>query len=123
MAANVPVGDSERNRFVDRIRVIAFREIRDFGVDWISRSWVADHVKSSVSFVKRNWNGNPYDAAMDIAPIGIAGRALSDQSQAFIVEQAMKQKRSVRKVAEILEWEQKKPRSYRTVHREMKFHS
>ena len=39
---------------------------------------------------------------MDIAPIGIAGRALSDQSQALIVEHAMKQKRSVRKVAEIL---------------------
>ena len=58
MAANVPVGDSERTRFVDRIRVITFREIRDLGVDWISRSWVADHVKRSVSFVKRNWNGN-----------------------------------------------------------------
>ena len=81
-------------------------------MDCISRSRVTDHVKRSVSIVKRNWNGNPYDAAMDIAPIGIAGRALSGESQALIVEHAMKQKRSVRNVAEILERERKKPRSY-----------
>jgi hypothetical protein len=33
--------DSEKARHVDRIRAISFREARDAGADFITRSWVA----------------------------------------------------------------------------------
>ena len=85
MAANVQVGDSESVRLVDRIRVMTYREIRDMGVDWLTQSWVAKHVKRHINFVKQHWSGNPYDAAMNTELIGLGGRTLSDESRRLVV--------------------------------------
>ncbi|XP_066963238.1 uncharacterized protein [Macrobrachium rosenbergii] len=53
--------DSEEIRWIDRIRAITFREVRDAGASFISRCCIAKYIKSDESFVKRNWNKNPYD--------------------------------------------------------------
>ena len=60
-------GDSEEIRYVDRIRAIAFREARDAGASFITRSWVAAKIKRSERFVSEHWNKDPYDAAMDVS--------------------------------------------------------
>ncbi|CAG0890621.1 unnamed protein product, partial [Cyprideis torosa] len=72
--------DSEKLRFVDRIRAITFREARDAGASFISRSWIANHIKRSETFVKKNWMRNPYECELNTEPIG-APRALSFESK------------------------------------------
>ena len=46
---------SEKTRQLDRIRAVTFREARDAGAAFITRSWVALGLKRSEDFVKRNW--------------------------------------------------------------------
>jgi len=119
MAASVSSGDSEDLRLVDRIRVMTFKEARDAGASFITQSWVANRVKRSIRFVKEHWNGNPYEAKMNVAPVGIGGRQFSDASKELVQHHAGKQKRSVRLMAKLIEEERGKTRNYRTVHREL----
>ena len=50
------LNNSEKKRFVDRTRAVTFLEVRDAGVSFISRFWVALWLGRSEDFVKRNWN-------------------------------------------------------------------
>ena len=50
------LSDNEKKRFVDSIRAVKFREVRDAGVSFISRCWVALQLRRSEDFVKCNWN-------------------------------------------------------------------
>ena len=97
MAANVNSGDFEYLRLVDSIRVATFRD-HDLGVEWVTKPWVAQHIKRSLHFVKTHWTRDPCDAAMSKAPIGMGGRTFSDESGAAIVKHAGKQKQRVRNV-------------------------
>ena len=97
--AGIASFDCEKSRFVDRIHAIAFREARDAGVTFIDCVWVARKLKSSVSFVANNWNRNPFKVKMNVVPIGLGNRQMSDSSEAIIAECAGKRKRSVRQIA------------------------
>ena len=99
--------DSEKLRFVDRVRAITFREARDAGASFISRSWIATRIKRSETFVKRNWMRNPYDCEMDTEPIGVP-RALSLESREIIHRECGKPRRSIRNLVKILEEERGK---------------
>ena len=53
--------DSEDQRFVDRIRCITYREIRDqmiatTGDSFITRQWISEKLRRSEDWVRRNWN-------------------------------------------------------------------
>ena len=41
------LGDSEINRYTDRIRAVTFKEARDAGVAFITRKWIAQKLKRS----------------------------------------------------------------------------
>ena len=75
MAANVNAGDFENLRQVDRFRVATFRE-HDLGMEWVTKPWVAQHIKRSLHFIKTPWARDPCDAAMSKAPIGMGGQDL-----------------------------------------------
>jgi hypothetical protein len=111
--------DNEQVRFIDRIRAITFREARDAGTSFISRTWVAKQIKRSENFVKLNWNRNPYDCAMETANIGLGGRQFSGESRRILVESSGRQRKRVRKMAAVLEEEREKPRNRETVRREL----
>ncbi|CAG0897627.1 unnamed protein product, partial [Cyprideis torosa] len=111
--------DSEKARHVDRIRAISFREARDAGADFITRSWVAKRLNRSEQFVKMNWQRDPYHCDMVHGP-QLGSRTLSDQSKEIIKREVGKQKRSVRVLTKILENERGKVRSHMTVFREFR---
>ena len=55
------VNDSEKQRFLDRIRCITYREIRDEMIartedSFITRQWISEKLGRSESWVQRNWN-------------------------------------------------------------------
>ena len=112
--------DSEEARFVDRVRAITFREARDAGATFITRAWVALKINRSESFVAKNWFKNAYEARMNVAPIGLGGRTISDPSKQIIEDNLGKRKRSVRNIAHLLEERRGKKRSHQTVFRELK---
>ena len=51
------MNDSEKLRFIDRIRAVTFREARDAGAAFITRAWIAIRLGRFEEFVtgKRNW--------------------------------------------------------------------
>ena len=53
--------DSEEQRFVDRIRCVIYREIRDeliarTGDSIITRPWISEKLRRSEDWVRQNWN-------------------------------------------------------------------
>ena len=84
----IPVGDFERLRLIDRIRVMTFSEIRELGVSFVTHSWVAQRVRRYCTSKVKHCNGDPYAAEMQTASIGIEGRSFSDQSRDIIREHA-----------------------------------
>ncbi|CAF4776505.1 unnamed protein product, partial [Rotaria sp. Silwood2] len=53
--------DSEEQQFVDRIRCVTYREIRDemisrTGDSIITRHWISEKLRRSEDWVRRNWN-------------------------------------------------------------------
>lgn len=113
------LADSEKLRFVDRIRAVTFREARDAGAEFITRYWVAARIKRSENFVRMNWNSNPYECEMSTAPIGIGGKCLSDASKQIIAGEVGKQKKSIRNLQALLEQERGKKRSHMSIQREL----
>ncbi len=47
--------DSERQRVIDRLKCIAFREARDAGATFIDRNWIAERLHRSARWVTDNW--------------------------------------------------------------------
>jgi transposase len=113
------VFDSEKVRFVDRVRAITFREAKEAGASFISRSWIAARIRRSETFVKDNWNKDPYTCDMNTAPIGLGGRKLSEESKQILSRETGKRKRSVRYMTALLEEERGKPRARETVRSEL----
>ena len=91
------VSNSEEVTHVDRVMAIAFREARDLGAAFITRSWVAKRLKRSERWVTDNWNKDPYDCKKNTTNIGLGGRTISLQSREIIKNHAGRQKKSVRR--------------------------
>ena len=100
---SVRFDDDATVRLIDRIRAITFKEARDefvlsfkrkIGVNphLFSRKWIAQKIRRSETFVKTNWERNPYDAADE----GRSGRPLklSQKSVAIIENNSCRKRRS-----------------------------
>ena len=85
--------DDEIQRFVDRIKCIAFREARDAAATFINRQWIAEKVDRGTRFVSQRWEKS-YDEC--IADYSNCGRKLklSDEGQNIIWNASGKQRRS-----------------------------
>ena len=90
------MGRSEETCHIYRIRAITFREARDAGATFISRSSVANKLKRPETWVKRNWKRNPYDCEMNTV--------LSQELRDIIEASAGKQRKSIRKLFYHLYW-------------------
>ena len=53
------IGDSEKQRQIDRIMAVAFRQARDAGATFINRKWIAGKLDRSMDWVTDNGNRNP----------------------------------------------------------------
>ena len=91
--------ESEKKRHIDRIRAITFKEAKDNGAEFITREWVADRIERSETFVKCNWNRDPYNCEMDKRNIGAAGDVLNEHEKRLIRTSAGSQGNSVRRLA------------------------
>ncbi len=47
--------DNEEQRIIDRIKCIAFREVRDSGATFTNRNWIGKKLNRSVRFVSDWW--------------------------------------------------------------------
>ena len=90
--------DTEQQRMIDRIRCIAFREVRDAGATFINRQWVAEKVHRTTRFVTEWWE-KTYDQCF--ADYSNSGRKLklSQAGQDTILNASGKQRRSCSVVA------------------------
>jgi hypothetical protein len=50
------MNDSDKQRFIDRIKCIAFREAKEAGAQFITRKWIANKLRRIEKWVQRNWN-------------------------------------------------------------------
>ena len=90
--------DTEQQRMIDRIRCIAFREVRDAGATFINRQWVAEKVHRTTRFVTEWWE-KTYDQCF--ADYSNSGRKLklSQAGQDTILNASGKQRKSCSVVA------------------------
>ena len=109
--------DSERLRFIHRIMAISFRIARDQLPGSISRGWVARYIKRSESFVKNNWNRDPYECDMDDCKPVHTRDNLSQESKEVILENLGREKKSVRDYVKDIEVIRGKKKSRSSVHR------
>ena len=110
----VKPGDSRKLMEIDRIIAWTFRNARDLPPGTISRSYVANFLKRSEDFVKRNWKINPYESLVEEKD---EQRALSQESKIVIREMlARPKKKSVRAMMKDLEKTRKKKHSYGAVY-------
>lgn len=111
--------DSDKIRFIDRIRAITFREARDAGAHFISRSWVAKYIKRSETFVKNNWHRSSYDCESDFSECG-RPFSLSQESKDIIAQSTGRAKKSLRGLAFEIESKRGKTRAIETIRRELR---
>ena len=110
----VKPGDSKILMEIDRIIAWTFRNALDLPPGTISRSYVANFLKRSEDFVKRNWKINPYESLVEEED---EQRALSQESKIVIREMlARPKKKSVRAMMKDLEKTRKKKHSYGTIY-------
>lgn len=100
--------NSEEARLVDRIQATAFFQAREAGASFITKKWVADRLKRSESWIKRNCEKNPMECFADFSKCGTPEN-LSQESKAIISEGVALQRKSCRELAkEILRQREKK---------------
>ena len=99
--------DTEEQRFVDRIRCLTYREIRDemiarTGDSFISRQWISEKLRRSEGWVRRAWNKTVEECYTQFG--GGRPQVLSQESKNIIASASGIRSNSSRKVAkEILE--------------------
>lgn len=112
------IDDSEEARWIDRIRAITFREAKEAGASFISRSWVAKKINRSEDFVKRNWKKDPYSCFMQQENPGRPS-SLSQESKNIVTSIAGRARKSVRGLVKDIEGQRGKTKSKSSVHREL----
>jgi len=90
--------DTEKQRTIDRILCVAFRQARDAGATFIDRNWIATKLGRSVRWVSDNWNKTPDECFTQFGP----GRPLqlSQESKEIIAAGSHKQRKGNRRVAQ-----------------------
>src|SRR5277367_6718299 len=101
------IDDSEEARWIDRIRAITFREAKEAGASFISRSWVAKKINRSEDFVKRNWKTDPYSCFMQQENPGRPS-SLSQESKDIVTSIAGRACKSVRGLVKDIEGQHEK---------------
>ncbi|CAF4138404.1 unnamed protein product, partial [Rotaria sp. Silwood2] len=99
--------DSEDERFVDRIRCVTYREIRDemierTGDSIITRHWISEKLRRRDNWVRRNWNKTIEECYTEFG----SGRpqVLTQESKSIVASASSFRNSSCRRVAsEILE--------------------
>ncbi len=64
------IGDSDDQKFIDRMKCIAFREARDSVAHFIIRKWFAKKLNKSVRSVSDNWNKSEEECHSDFRKCG-----------------------------------------------------
>jgi len=106
--------DSEEQRFIDRIKCIAFREARDAGAAFINRQWISDKVHRSIRFVAEWWEKSYDQCYADYSNVG-AKLKLSQASQDIIVKASGQQGKSCSVLAREIAERQKEYVTPRTI--------
>lgn len=117
------MADSENRRYVDRIRAITFKEAKDEGALFITRQWVANRLQRSETFVKDNWNRNPYNCSMEKEHIGKGGTVMNEHEKRICRLSGGTQGNSIRKVTKRIvtaRGDEARQIHHTTVHRYMK---
>lgn len=99
--------DNEKQRTIDRIKCIAFREARDAGATFINKKWIAKNLGRSERWVQDTWNKRAEECFTEFGE----GRPLilSQESRKIIESSSNMQKKSCSQVArKILEDRNKK---------------
>lgn len=94
--------DNEDQRFIDRIRCIAYKEARDHvpnGDQWITRQWIADKIGRAKNFVTTWWSQNYADCHVDYGHTGRPSK-MSKLVQDSVLEASDKQRKGCRKLVE-----------------------
>ena len=47
--------DTEQQRYIDRIKAVAWREAKEAGATIITRKWIAVRLKRSEKWVRKHW--------------------------------------------------------------------
>ena len=47
--------DTEKLRFMDRIKAVAWKEAMDAGCEFVNRKWIVERLRRSLSWVSDNW--------------------------------------------------------------------
>jgi hypothetical protein len=90
--------DDEKQRVMDRLQCIAFKQARDAGAKFINRKWIGDKLGRDESWVTRTWNKTPdqcWTVFGDGRPL-----QLSQESREIISAASCKQRKGNRKVAQ-----------------------
>jgi hypothetical protein len=87
------INDTDEQRFIDRIKCIAFREAKESGAEFITKKWIANKLKRSESWVKRNWNKSEDECYSDFKMCG-RPLELSQESRNVIKASSNVQKES-----------------------------
>ncbi len=107
--------DNAQQRLIDRIKCIAFREVRDTGATFVTQEWIAEKLHRSIRWVREWWKKSPEDCFVEY--VGGRKEILSQESKNLVLAASHKQKRSCNHlVREILE-KRGKVVSYSTVYR------
>lgn len=91
------IGDSEKQRAIDRIRANAYREVMEEGATFINRKWIAYRLHRSDRWVTDNWKKGYDDCDSEFA--GGRPNKLSEEGKSIVMENSGKRQRSCKKVA------------------------
>ena len=117
----VKTGDSKELQEIDRIIAWAFHVAQGEKPGTISRKWVARFLKRDESWVKRNWNKNPYAKLEKREDDDEDQRALSQESKTIIRDMLTRpKKQSVRELRVEVDKKRRKRHSVSAVYRFLK---
>ena len=84
-----------KKRWICRIMAISFRIAKEQAPGTISRSWIARYINRSENFVKRNWNGDPFNCETANCCPDTTRESLSQESKDIIVNSLGREKKSL----------------------------
>ena len=116
----MPFFDDDKKRWIARIMAITLRIAKEQVPGTISRSWIAKYLNRSESFVKRNWNGDPFDCESDSFRPETTRESLSQESKDIITETLGREKKSVNDFVKDIENIRGKAKSKSAVYRFLK---
>jgi len=90
------INDTEEQRIIDRIRAITYKELKNEGVEFITKKWVCEKLKRSRTWVTDNWNKSLEEVKKSC--VGGRPEVLSQESKDIIKNANNKRKESCSRV-------------------------